>query len=81
MAGGGDEVNGGLREMGAVEGGVEDEEKGGGETSRTGSCACFKPGAFRVGGTVLLSEGAAAGCKGGCEEWMEAGAVLGPGSN
>lgn len=66
MAGGGDEVNGGLRETGATMGGVEDEEKGGGETSGTCSFACFKPGASTVRGTVLLSEGTTAGCRGGC---------------
>lgn len=84
MVGGGDEVNGGLRQTGGTEEGVEDEEKGGGEASRTCSLACFKDVASTVGVTALPSEGteaAAAGCRRGWVEWMEAGAVLGPASN
>lgn len=82
--GGGEEEQGGLRQ---TEG--REEERGGGEASRTCSCAWFKldgtsPAvASTAGGTVLLCEGteAAAGCRGGWVEWMEAGAVLGPASN
>jgi len=64
---------------------VEDEERGGREGSRTCS--------FKLKGTspalestvgVMVSDEeteAAAGCRGGWVEWMEAGAVLGPVSN
>lgn len=76
--GGGEEVNGGLRQPGGTEDGVEDEEKGGGEASRTCSFAST------AGVTVLLREGteaAAAGCRRGWAEWTQAGAVLGPALN
>lgn len=66
---------------------MEEEEREGREGSKTCSCAWFKgtsPAvASTVGVTVLASEGtqAAAGCRAGWVEWMEAGAVLGPASN
>lgn len=69
---------------------MEEEEEGGGrEGSETCSCTWFKlegtsPAVgSTVGVTVLACEGteAAAGCRGGWVEWIEAGAVLGPASN
>ena len=81
---GGEEEPGGLRQTGGTEEGVEE--------SRSCSCAWFKLEGTSpaVGSTVgadplmlLACEGteAAGGCRGGWVEWMEAGAVLGPGSN
>lgn len=73
--------------MGIEEG--EEEEAGGGEASKTFSCAWFKLERIRpaVGSTVevtVLAGGgteAAAGCRRGWLEWIDAGAVLGPTSN
>lgn len=73
--------------MGPEEGG-EVEERGGKEASKICSCVGFKlegtsPSAGSTAGvTVLACDGtiAAAGSSNGCVEWMEAGAVLGPGS-
>lgn len=87
--GGGEEEQGGLRPTAATVDGVEEEEGGGREGSKICSCTCFKlegasPAvASTVGVTVLACErtGAAAGCRGGWVEWIEAGAVLGPASN
>lgn len=84
---GGEEEHGGLRQTAGTGEGVEEEEEEGG--SKTFSCAWFKfegtsPAvASTAGVTVLACEGteAAAGCRGGWVEWMEAGAVLGPASN
>lgn len=68
---------------------MEEEEGGESEASNTCSCGGLKLEGRRaavgstVGGTELACGGAvaAAGCRGGWVEWMEAGAVLGPGSN
>lgn len=78
---GGEEVQGGLRQTAGKEEGAEE--------SRTCSCAWFKlegtsPAVgSKVGADplmVLACKGKDAVCR-GWAEWMEAGAVLGPGSN
>lgn len=80
--GGGEEEQGGLRQTTGMEEGVEEEDGGGREASKTCSCAWIKLEASTAGVTELACEGtgAAAGCRGGWVEWMEAGAVLGPAS-
>lgn len=72
----GEEVQGGLTQTAGTEDGVEEEEEGGREGSKTCSCVWFKlegtgeAVASTAGMTMLACEGteAAAGCRGG---WVE----------
>lgn len=76
VGGGGEEEQGGLRQTAGTEEGVEEDEGGEREGSKTCSCAWFKlegisPAlASKAGVTVLACDGteAAAGCRGG---WVE----------